>query len=260
MTIELEKVADKLSKFLRSAPENTFRDYTRTLHRVAGIAPNERDLSDVSKELREHVIKRLRGLNATPEPDLVPRGSELWRKAMLDIKHGRMTTLETGTSEKAAHSILKHGPSGPIGLSMKENMPAVSDREDALLDALPQGKLKSTVEKLKSGMFAADAGTRRTSDYAKHAAGGDQSPAAVVRFNLPASLAQSGSKKEFRVSNSLFKRWSRDASIEKVAMGAFWDEMQKIAQAKSGKCSEILDARVLKLRKIAGQSLRRESR
>jgi superfamily II DNA or RNA helicase len=210
----LEKhAAARWSKELRKVvdPAKAKKMFAR-MYRGEGVRPPMRGSDYVAPDVKEHLIKSLRGLGKVEAPDLTPRGGALWREAMKDIKHGRTSKFETGTSLKAAKDIVHMGPSGPIGRPLESNMPAIARARRVASRATPDSKWDAVHQKADSGMYAADAGTQRTRDYAGRAAAG-RDPGAVVQFDLPRSLATHGSKEELRVSRQVFNRWSRNRKI-----------------------------------------------
>ena len=216
--------ASRTEQYIRALSGQRQYDALARLHRLAGVRPPSIHPDDLTPEKVTGILHWLRALGKVPDNSGVQRGSPLWRSAMQDIKAGRVHTFESGLGEAAGHEILRHGPSSPAGLPLKENMPAVreliADRADDALDSvrgLKSGDYsvrRAVLAKRDSGLYANDAGTSRTWDYARRASGyGDGRPAAL-RFELPQSLAAAGSGTELRLPHDFFKRWARSPRLE----------------------------------------------
>jgi hypothetical protein len=217
---ELEKIAaSRTEKFIRSLSGQQQYDALARLHRLVGVRPTSLHPDDLTPERVTGVLHQLRAFDKVPDNSGVVRGSPLWRQAMLDIKAGRVNTFESGLSERSGKEILRRGPSSPAGLPHDENMPAVGDaiyQQARSVDRSTSNELlgRAVLAKRDSGLYAADAGTSRTWDYAHRASGYEDSPPAALRFELPQSLALSGSKTELRIPHDFFKRWARNPRLE----------------------------------------------
>ena len=218
---QMEKeAAARWATLLRKAEPEKARSMIRNLYYAEGVRPPA--LSVVDAAARERAIKNLRTFGKAAIPNTIVRGSPEWRAAMQDIRHGRFTRLETGTSENAAAGIVRHGPAGIADLPLAENMPGVQGWSDRIRRAVRTAEdmgaddvADALLRKLKQGLYAADAGTSRTAEYAHRAAGvvGAGKPV-KVSFDLPASMATPNKGLEFRVPNGLWRQWARNVSID----------------------------------------------
>lgn len=217
---ELEKIAaSRVEKFIHSLSGQRQYDALARLHRLAGVRPPSTHPDDLTPEKVTGILHWLRALDKVPDNSGVARGSPLWRRAMQDIKAGRVSTFESGLGERSGREILRRGPSSPAGLPLEENMPEVREaiyRQARNADRSTSGELegRAVLVKRDSGLYANDVGTQRTWDYARRASGyGDGSPVAM-RFELPQSLAAQGSGTELRLPHDFFKRWARNPRLE----------------------------------------------
>jgi len=218
---QMEKdAAARWATVLRKAEPEKARSMLRNLYYAEGVRPPA--LSVVDAATRERAIKNLRTLRKAAIPDTIVHGSPEWRAAMQDIRHGRFTRLETGTSENAAAGIVRHGPAGISDLPLVENMPTVGGWSDRIRRAVRAAEdtgsddiADALLHKSKQGLYAADAGTSRTAEYAHRAAGvaGAGKPV-KVSFDLPASMATPNKGLEFRVPNGMWRQWARNVSID----------------------------------------------
>ncbi len=215
---ELEKISGAFSKAFRAASPEKAHEMMSRMYRLRGLPPPLRAAEDLANpEVREQILKGIRSTKKVQLPEAAPRGSALWRRAMQDIKAGRMSTFESGLSSEQGKSILRTGPSTRGGWPLQENMPAVLEALDDVYDrALDAGVHRRDVQRgITSGLYAADAGTSRTAEYAERAARFGGVPAAL-RFELPHSMAQAGTNLEMRIPHQIFKRWARNPRVETV--------------------------------------------
>lgn len=216
---ELEKISGAFSKAFRAASPEKAHEMMSRMFRLRGLRPPRRAAEDLANpEVREQILKGIRSAKKVQLPEAVPRGSALWRKAMQDIKAGRMSTFESGLSSEQGKNILRTGPSTRGGFPLEENMPAVSEAFDDVYDrALDAGvDRRDAMKRITSGLYAADAGTSRTAEYAERAARRFGGVPAALRFELPHSMAQAGTDLEMRIPHQIFQRWARNPRVETV--------------------------------------------
>jgi len=226
-----KQAASKVDAVIRAASPARAQEIVSKLFRIEGVRPPY-----ASKEMWadpkyiEQVIKSLRTLRKVEIGEIAPRGSDLWRSAMKDIRAGRVNTFESGLSQSQGENMLRVGASTQGGGSpLMENMPAVLKRLRSLdrdiVRSLPDSDegdrlYQAWARKKDSGLYAADAGTRRTSNYANDAAAADDGVPAALRFELPEALATTGSGKELRIHRNVLRRWGRNPRVEKIVKTA----------------------------------------
>jgi hypothetical protein len=198
------------------------------------VRPPSRDLKDFGDpKFKEQMIKSLREHRRVRSdiklPDYVPRGSELYRKAMKDTRSGNFKSLESGLTDTQAKSIIQHGPtSHGAGLPHPGNMPDLAKgkraRHHALykLEDLPSSGprdwdgIERRIFQDNMGLFANSAGTDRTRDYARRAASHTNDQPYALRFDLPKSLAGPSGGQEYRVPRDVMRRWAKNVRAEPV--------------------------------------------
>jgi len=260
---ELEKISGALAKRVRAASPSDAKEMIERAYRSVGVPPPSGwKVSDYGDPKNiDLFLKNLRELRKQTVPEVAPRGSRLWRSAMRDIRSGNMTPVESGLNAQQGKNILQEGPSNrALNLPLVDNMPLVrealdkelkritradradiraiekrygrdSAQADAAWDAADR-KRDLLNKKLSSGIYASDSGTLRTKQYASRAGGEKETPA-VLRFDLPASLARSKSGKEFRIPHSVYSKWARNPRVETLE-GKLLHRKTRIPSKKTG--------------------------
>ncbi len=216
---ELQKIASVTAKTLRGLKDSPdeFADLVNRIYRSKGVAPGAMHTRQflnkggkVSDEQVESVIRSLRAIDNEPKRDLVPFGSDLHKRIAKDIKAGRMTKLETGTTDRGLKGIQRYGISGPIG-EIREEGPSkalagryTKFKKDAFEEGGYEGLAKQQKErKITQGIFANPRGTERTRDYGP----------AKMEFELPASLAENQRKLEYKVPRQIMQRFGKNIKM-----------------------------------------------
>lgn len=193
--------------------------------RLSGKAPGTliKDWSagkPVAQENLERMVKGIRGRMSSGLPEFAPRGSQAWRDAMLDIKHGRMVPLESGLSTEQAKSIQQFGPSSNISGG---HWGAGTEGEGKMLPSLEnwmsrwkapgdEEKFFKNYDRANTGIWTAAQGTPRSWEYAERAARTGGKPA-VMQFQVPQSLAQIERGKELVIPRAIFGPWARNIKV-----------------------------------------------
>ena len=214
-----EKKASVTAKTLRSLKDkpDEFADLVNRLYRSKGVAPGHMHTSQflnkggrVPDEKVESVIRSLRRLNREPKREFVPFGSDLHKQIAKDIKAGRMTKLETGTTDRGIEGIQRYGVSGPIGMVKKDGPnKALRPRykkwdKDAFEESGWEGIAKRDKErKTTQGIYASPRGTERTRDYGP----------AKMEFELPESLAAKQTEFEHKIPRQIMQRFGKNIKM-----------------------------------------------
>lgn len=189
-------------EYIKTLPLSNRKSYMDRVFRSFGRKPPMIDYND---NIVNRHIPWLKQLRDTKLPELAPVGSELYSKIQNDIKNNNYVSLETGTSLSNAKSIIKRGPSNNIQYSRndtgitrdyinkaKEHLfktQQLSDEQSQLFEA-----------KLESGIYTNPEGTKRTKDYALATSKYEKDKPAILKFDIPASLALAEKDKEQQVS------------------------------------------------------------
>jgi len=201
----IKVAASRWGRELAAMPlERALPHYDRLSRQVHGVPISPNAVS------HEAVQQKLRSLQRVPDVNDAPFGSPTYRAAWGDVLRGNMRSLETGMSLPAAQATVQHGPGMSMSTAGQAPREAWDRRRSARRAVDHNEDLASALfNKEHAGIYANDAGTRRTHDYA---AGSGGEPARLS-FDYPASLTTPDASVEQRIPRGLFKQFARNKQI-----------------------------------------------